>query len=642
MLKKLTAGEALEIARQANPKVIVLTSASDKKEKNSLKAEENMLDTPIAPETDPELRFLVIGCQGNAKDSQKKVAKQLAEFIKKTGRRPDFILITGDNIYDSGASSPDDTGFAECFENIYRVHPELKDIPYFLILGNHDEDLHNASLPLSLKGPERGLFQVAYTYLSAQEDVYNIPLNPSAVPTTNTYRLPSNACMVDLDQLQGWNMPARTYSLVKGNTEILCIDSNTYVKDYLDYLDYQDFQNYLVHLNGNITISEDNTAFKFAQEYARKHAVCDKALIHIVTDEFIKRKIIIDEKGTINPNNQAKWLEDRMAAAKKAGRRTLLALHHPPFTPGKRAFHSDAKLYLPDKKDRERIKARFKIEKDTSYNLMIREVFREQNLVFDSILAAHDHDIYFYNNKPFSSQEKKEESSNSNNTGSHYYEMCQLTCGGGGGKLQSRLGFTDQQYLGCFLKHHGFAEVVCDAQDPTLVHYSLYATTSKPIERTFHLIFNNKSAEPIRHFPSTMSVKEREQITGFCKTVKNALDKYFSFLDIKQTEEEGKYLGLNPIHGNVSHGETGVNRAHEIWAYISNAEPDDLVTTIKTVYMMAKWEQDLVSTLFITKPTTNSLITLLNGCMKETYGKELKELSDLLADVPVRQEVKLL
>ena len=234
-----------------------------------------------------ELRFFVLGCQGNGLESQRRVAALMNEYIKNhPDKRPDFILLAGDNIYECGPDSPTDPGFKNCFENIYLQFPYLKDIPFFPILGNHDENLHKASLPGSQKGVERGLYEIAYSYLNAKSGLYTTPLDKTAVPeTTNIANLPPDTYMLDQNDLPPWNMPARAYSLVKGNTQLLCIDSNTYVKEYLDYLDYLDYVECLKHLETNSPIDPNNHAYKLVKKFGQYDA---KTLAAKLTDSYAR------------------------------------------------------------------------------------------------------------------------------------------------------------------------------------------------------------------------------------------------------------------------------------------------------------------------------------------------------------------
>ncbi|KAL9650860.1 hypothetical protein ABK040_012752 [Willaertia magna] len=81
------------------------------------------------------IRFLVIGDFGRANNEQKLLANAMGEYCSKT--RCDFIVGTGDNIYENGVSGVNDTGFKEKFEDIYN-HPAIKDLIWYQTIGNHD------------------------------------------------------------------------------------------------------------------------------------------------------------------------------------------------------------------------------------------------------------------------------------------------------------------------------------------------------------------------------------------------------------------------------------------------------------------------------------------------------------------------
>jgi len=160
-----------------------------------------------------DLKFFILGCQGNAKKNQKKVAELMSEIALDPANKPDFILLLGDNFYDYGVHSPDDEMFQTHFEKIYGKRClAIRDIPCFVILGNHDENIHKMHMGIK-QGVEVGMNQVVHSYLDDPQ-VY-------ASPT------------LDLDHLPKWNMPARAYSLRFADKEIFCIDSNTYAMDYL-------------------------------------------------------------------------------------------------------------------------------------------------------------------------------------------------------------------------------------------------------------------------------------------------------------------------------------------------------------------------------------------------------------------------
>ncbi|KFK44538.1 hypothetical protein AALP_AA1G269800 [Arabis alpina] len=88
-----------------------------------------------APNSDGSISFLVIGDWGRrGLYNQSQVALQMGRIGEKMDI--DFVVSTGDNIYDNGMKSIDDPVFQLSFTNIY-TSPSLQK-PWYLVLGNHD------------------------------------------------------------------------------------------------------------------------------------------------------------------------------------------------------------------------------------------------------------------------------------------------------------------------------------------------------------------------------------------------------------------------------------------------------------------------------------------------------------------------
>jgi tartrate-resistant acid phosphatase type 5 len=82
------------------------------------------------------LRFIVLGDWGTpGAKGQKLVAQQMDKVAANVDI--DFIATTGDNFYMKGVQSIDDPLWENSFENIYSL-PNIKDIPWYVSLGNHD------------------------------------------------------------------------------------------------------------------------------------------------------------------------------------------------------------------------------------------------------------------------------------------------------------------------------------------------------------------------------------------------------------------------------------------------------------------------------------------------------------------------
>mmetsp|Transcript_3541 Transcript_3541/g.13550 ORF Transcript_3541/g.13550 Transcript_3541/m.13550 type:complete len:407 (+) Transcript_3541:215-1435(+) len=80
--------------------------------------------------------FIVFGDYGrNGQYGQQKMADQLEEYC--SGNRCDFVVTTGDNIYNTGVQSSDDVLFKTSFEDVY-LKGSLKNLKYYHVLGNHD------------------------------------------------------------------------------------------------------------------------------------------------------------------------------------------------------------------------------------------------------------------------------------------------------------------------------------------------------------------------------------------------------------------------------------------------------------------------------------------------------------------------
>ncbi len=134
---------------------------------------------PDGGSTEPAagLRFLVIGDQGTGAEAQFKVADAMAKVCKARGC--DFVITNGDNMYEAGVESPEDPRFDHQFEEPYAA----LDMPFFLTLGNHDNDMTPAHAAAGTEAGgglgawgAAGDHQVAYTFREDRaSDKWNMP-----------------------------------------------------------------------------------------------------------------------------------------------------------------------------------------------------------------------------------------------------------------------------------------------------------------------------------------------------------------------------------------------------------------------------------------------------------------------------------
>ncbi|KAL0485161.1 tartrate-resistant acid phosphatase type 5, partial [Acrasis kona] len=87
--------------------------------------------------TASSIKFVVIGDWGRQGGyNQSKVAESMGKYCQTNGPC-DFVVSTGDNIYDVGVKDESDKLFTTTFENIY-THPGLEKVRWYMSLGNHD------------------------------------------------------------------------------------------------------------------------------------------------------------------------------------------------------------------------------------------------------------------------------------------------------------------------------------------------------------------------------------------------------------------------------------------------------------------------------------------------------------------------
>lgn len=188
------------------------TGADDCKLADEPPARDEGACAPNPDSPDPGVRFILTGDTGTGGQAQAEVASVMEDVCADQGC--DFMVITGDNIYETGVKSDHDPQFATKFEEPYANLT----IPVYLTIGNHDsaggphvqaagQDRHVEFDPGIGSWHENADHQVAYTYRDDRTEsfVYDGE-NPSAK----------------------WTMPARWYSfdVDDGYARFYSIDAN--------------------------------------------------------------------------------------------------------------------------------------------------------------------------------------------------------------------------------------------------------------------------------------------------------------------------------------------------------------------------------------------------------------------------------
>lgn len=144
--------------------------------------------------------------------------------------RPDFVMNTGDNVYDGGL----DNEYARYFFPVYNADvaaprvgaPLLRTTPYYTVIANHDvHDKDPAKHPVADfdKDPD------SLGYFTAMHLPLNGPAAPSQ-PTPTLANTPDGARMLaQFRQAAGARFPRMaSYSFDYGDAHFLCLDSNLY------------------------------------------------------------------------------------------------------------------------------------------------------------------------------------------------------------------------------------------------------------------------------------------------------------------------------------------------------------------------------------------------------------------------------
>jgi tartrate-resistant acid phosphatase type 5 len=141
------------------------------------------------------VRFVALGDAGKANQGQLDVATAVAAKCAASGC--DFVQLLGDNIYDSGPSSPTDRVFQTHFEVPYAA----VEAPFFVVLGNHDYGGNGAGYEFG-----KGQHSVDYTALS---DKWNLPaaFYHHAIKHVEFFALDTNMAMYSLADNQENTIP---------------------------------------------------------------------------------------------------------------------------------------------------------------------------------------------------------------------------------------------------------------------------------------------------------------------------------------------------------------------------------------------------------------------------------------------------
>ncbi len=150
---------------------------------------------------EPIVTFAAFGDSGKGNAGQKEVAEAVVAKCAKDGC--DFIMLLGDNIYNSGVESVSDPQWQEKFEIPYKN----LDVVFKPALGNHD----NGGLTLGIGGP---------------------PIDLAGEDGGTGMEFWRGDIQIDYSDVSPkWDMPARFYDYTMGSAHFFTLDTNSMMFD---------------------------------------------------------------------------------------------------------------------------------------------------------------------------------------------------------------------------------------------------------------------------------------------------------------------------------------------------------------------------------------------------------------------------
>lgn len=317
---------------------------------------------------------------------------------------------------------------------------------------------------------------------------------------------------------------------------------------------------------------------------------------------------MIESDAPLAPEkNQVVWLIREFQACKEAGRTAVIFQHHPLVDLSKRARYGDgdAHLYL-DSNRWKRLAKQFGLgENDYQYDALLSKILLALDIKFAACFGAHVHGMYNVFREQTATSPR----------------LCQFVIGSGGGELQDRKCFKDNETVGFFLKELGFMAFSCNKMRPENMNLTAFSVAGHELKLT------NSRALPITLFKDQDrdDISELYQLVlGACRAHAKELASLLATADAANKPNIDWYPYTIAKVRNFTNEPTlhDVNGLHNIIAYFCQPE----LSTLNTVLYCL---QQLMGEL--TQKTENSLFGKINKALKESprFGKTIQELLDV-------------
>jgi hypothetical protein len=526
-------------------------------------------EAKLSTQTSLPYSYFLYGCHGELSPEQFEVAKWMDAFLSTQGYNhnpkksaaelklkaplpertlvsakqtlPQFAIVTGDNLYTNGASSPNDNIFNRCFHDIY-----TKKNIYFHVLGNHDCNRHRMSTLFNLtRGISVAANEIAHTYLNSRGEYEPAKLAYLSQPFISLETLSKNNFH--------WFLPSRCYEFTYKGTTFLMLDSNHIGEDYIEY---QDIINKI-----KLLVIEKNKCMMKPASLTTQNKIAE----HDISIAKLSKKL---------ETNPAYWLEQ--AFIRHPQTRKVLVWHHPIFTPGKRSEEIDTPYYL----DRESLRklAEYGININDDYSTLLKTILIRLKIAkkiepierkiatelltgrkntgetviahIDALHCAHEHLKLISNNRIVNQD-----------TG-----VFQIIAGGGGGKgYELYIHKYDHARDIGFHTSFGFDVVTLSDNPKTEIHVEAFNINGE------YWHFTDHSLEPVFNFKYLEHEKDKNAYLQI-RTI--LLDACYSYFNFRSQPRKSAF---------EHHGKAGITRALNMLNVLNNPIPTSFEPLFKLI-----------------------------------------------------------
>jgi len=213
--------------------------------------ENDVIPVDIKQYSEERTQFIALGDVGTGNFDQLKVASGMVKVCEKSGC--DFVLLLGDNFYPSGVESPNDSQFEKKFEQVY----QKLELPFFVVLGNHDIKKHALSQVMySLKSNFWYMPNYQYEFTTSNAKFFGLNTNCPLSFERLRVKLNDEKMLIKSNILKNpWKIVFGHHSIYSNGTHG---DANIFIRSYWNWLLEGHVDLYLAGHNHNLAHFKTN------------------------------------------------------------------------------------------------------------------------------------------------------------------------------------------------------------------------------------------------------------------------------------------------------------------------------------------------------------------------------------------------